>query len=178
MSRPDGRGKKAPGNATCLETQKEKMMTISRRLHSKGFTLMEVLVAMVIAGTGLLAFATMQAAALKGENMSDSFTTANQILRNVSERVLKNATNVAAYDGMNLSGNPSSDLKLNCPTLDPVPACLRDFGDWENAILGLPNGILSISSVPSSNFQLVTASLIWQDVMGSHSISMPFQVAP
>ena len=151
---------------------------ISHLNNSDGFTLMEVLVAMVITGTGLLAFASMQAAALKGENMSDSFTTANQMVRNVSERILKNATNVVAYDGMKVASNSATDKKLNCPTLDPMPACLRDFTDWQNAVTDLPGGNLSISSVPSGNFQMVTANVAWQDIMGSHTISMPFQVAP
>jgi len=153
-------------------------MKILPLVHTKGFTLMEVLIAMVIAGTGLLAFATMQVSALKGENMSDSFTSANQVLRNVSERVLKNASNVAAYDGMIISGAPLTDSKQNCPSLDPIPACLQDFNDWQNAVSDLPEGNLSITALPSGNFQVVTASLAWQDIMGSHSISMPFQVAP
>ena len=143
-----------------------------------GFTLIEVMVSLVIAGTGLLALASMQATALKGGNMASGITTANQMLQNATERILKNAVNVAAYDGMQISTDTTTNTRVNCPTLDPVPACLRDFLDWQNAIAELPKGSMTISSTSSGNFELVTVAVAWEDMMGGHAMSTPFQVAP
>ncbi|MFQ5543049.1 MAG: type IV pilus modification protein PilV [Nitrospiria bacterium] len=147
---------------------------ISSLKNERGFTFIEVLVAMFIVTFGLLALASMQVTALKGAAVGGNTTHANQLARDVVERVLKNATNVGSYDGMQTSTNQ----RQNCPTLVPSPACLQDFTVWQNTITALPNGDLTIASIPGPNFDTVNVNVSWQDPSGSHAVVLPFQVAP
>ena len=142
--------------------------------NTKGFTLIEVMVALVILEFGLLGLAAMQAQALRATSMGGNVAIANTIARDVAERIMKNALNVGAYDLM----ATNTGLRPNCPNLAPPPVCAQDFNDWQNTITNLPQGVLQISSTVGATFDTVVMTVSWQDGMGSHSINTPIQVAP
>lgn len=141
----------------------------------KGFMLLEVLIGMLILTIGLLGLASMQGQALRATSMGGHTTLVNNIIRDVSDRIIKNATNVGSYDSMDTTG---AGLKPNCPNIVPEPVCSIDFTDWQNTLANLPQGGLQITSVASANFDTVTVRVSWQDAMGNHSLSSSFMVAP
>ena len=142
--------------------------------NTKGFTLLEVMVSLVILEVGLLGLAAMQGQALRATGMGGNVAIANTIARDVAERIMKNARNVGAYDLM----ATDTGLRPNCPNIAPPPVCEQDFTDWQNTITNLPQGVLQISSTVGAAFDSVIMTISWQDGMGSHSINIPVQVAP
>jgi len=142
--------------------------------HTKGFTLIEVMVAMLVITVGLLSLATMQATALKATSVGGNMSVANNMARDAAERLFKNASNIGAYDGMDtLAG-----VTPNCPNLVPSPVCQQDFTDWQASITNLPQGKLQIISLVGGNFDSVLLTVSWTDIKGSHNLRLPLQVAP
>lgn len=139
-----------------------------------GFSLLEVVIAILILTVGLLGLASMQGQALRATNMGGNSAVAKGIAMDVMERIIRNSQNVRAYDGMSLSNG----TKPNCPNITPLPACALDFNDWQNMVSSLPNGDLQISVNQGSNFDTVTLLVSWQDAMGTHTINVPLQIAP
>ncbi|MBN2255859.1 MAG: prepilin-type N-terminal cleavage/methylation domain-containing protein [Deltaproteobacteria bacterium] len=74
---------------TCMTVDKEK----GRR--NKGFTLIEVMIALFILSVGLLAVATMQISAIRGNRMGNDITQATFLAEDTLEQ-LKNSSNIAA----------------------------------------------------------------------------------
>lgn len=146
----------------------------SRDRGSQGFTLLELMITLVILSVGLLGLATMQTQALKAIVSGGKITIANNLVRNAAERIIRNSANSGSYAGMN-TGNGT---RPNCPALTPPPACATDFTEWQSRVTRLPQGLLQVTSTAGASFDTVTVNLSWQDTMGSHSITLPLQVAP
>lgn len=141
---------------------------------TKGFTLIELLVAIFLLTFGLLGLAALQGQALRGTGMGGNTTVANKMVRDVADRILKNAANVAAYNGM----NTNTGVRPNCPAIIPTPVCAQDFADWQNAMTSLPRGVLQIANTVGATFDTATVTISWQDAIGSHTVVLPMQVAP
>jgi len=141
---------------------------------SQGFTLLELMIALVVLTIGMLGLATMQGMALKATASGGNITIANNLVRNAAERIVKNSANSGAYAGM----NTSSGSRPNCPNLTPAPVCATDLTDWQLKVTGLPQGLLRVTSTAGATFDTVTVIGSWQDSMGQHSVTLPFQVAP
>ena len=77
------------------------------RRHQQGFSLIEILIAVVILSVGMLSIATMQTAALKGNARSNDLTARTTACSNVVERLL--ALPFTDPDLANGSHNPQSD---------------------------------------------------------------------
>ena len=140
--------------------------------EAKGFTIIEVLVAITILAIGMLGLASLQGQAFRATGMTQSSTTANNLTRNVMERILRNADNVSAYNAM----DTSTGLRPSCPTLIPPLVCDRDFNDWQNTVATLPQGVLQITTTPGVNFNTVSVNVSWRDAKGNHSVVLPIQV--
>lgn len=140
----------------------------------RGFTLIELLVAVFLLAFGGLGLAALQGQALRATGMGGFTTTANKIVRDAADRIIRNAANVNAYNGM----NPNTGVRPNCLAINPTPICAQDFADWQNAIAGLPQGVLQITTAAAGNFNTATVTVTWQDAMGNHTVVLPVQVAP
>ncbi len=143
-------------------------------LGMKGFSLIELMIAIFLLTFGLLGFAALQGQALRATGTSGSATTANMIVRDAADRILRNAENVGAYNAM----NTRTGARPNCPVINPTPVCAQDFTDWQNAVAALPQGVLQITTTPGANFDAVAVTVQWQDPMGSHTVVQPIEVAP
>ena len=138
-----------------------------------GFTLIEVLVTIFVLTVGLLGLAALQAQALRASGSSGETTTANALLRNVTDRIIYNAANVNAYSGM----NSATGARPNCPVLALPAVCEQDFTNWQAAVTALPGGVLQIAVIAGATFNTATATVTWQDQMGGHTMTIPIQVA-
>lgn len=140
---------------------------------SEGFTLLELMIALVVLSVGLLGVATMQATAIKATVSGGKITIANNLVRNAAERIVKNSVNSGSYGGM----NTGTGAKPNCPNLMPPPVCAADFTEWQTQVAKLPQGLLQVTSTAGATFDTVTVFVNWQDTMGSHTVTLPLQVA-
>jgi type IV pilus assembly protein PilV len=116
-----------------------------------GFTLIEVLIAMMVLAIGLLGFAALQALSVKNNLAAYTHGQAIQLLYDMSDRMRANRTTAASYLITN-SNNVAGPSNTNCtPTAAPTaanaaactPAVLanNDLFDWNTAITAsLPLG--------------------------------------
>lgn len=98
--------------------------------RDEGFTLIEVLIAILLVGIGLLAVAGMQTTAMRGNSFSRDTTLGTQLAEEMMERIRVNAlTTPNRYDGIDTAGA--------CGGTDPA---LGDCQQWTAALAasGLP----------------------------------------
>jgi type IV pilus assembly protein PilV len=69
-----------------------------KSINNKGFTLIEILIAICILGFGLLATAQMQAMAIKGNSFANKTTTASILAQDKMEELRGSASPVSGAD--------------------------------------------------------------------------------
>jgi type IV pilus assembly protein PilV len=135
--------------------------TISRRSHGeKGFTLVEVLVALVILAIGLLGIAMMQTTALTANQGGYLRSQAVLQVQDIVERMRANAQGV----GEGLYDNIPDTIPDDPGTCSPCTSAqlqARDHYEWakHNSVL-LPQGKGTVVSADGVNFDI---SLEWMD---------------
>lgn len=130
----------------------QKMSTMPEQTHESGFTLIEVLIAMVIFSIGVLAVASMQTNALLGNTKGLSQT---------------EATSWATSQVEQLMSLPFTDPLLRSATshgpVTPDPENQYQI-DW--SVVDTPN--------PNPVLKTVTVNVSWTDRAGGHSHSFQF----
>jgi type IV pilus assembly protein PilV len=92
--------------------------------RESGFTLLEVLIAVLLIGLGLLAVAGLQTTAIKGNSFARETTLATQLAEEMVERIRVNAlTTPELYNGINTSAA--------CSGVNPA---LGDCQQWAAAL--------------------------------------------
>ena len=121
----------------------------------KGFTLVEVLVALLILTIGILGFAALQVTALRGGSSSHLRSQAVLVAYDVMDRLRANRSAAVA-------GNYNLTLGNAPPVGDGTPPLADDdLADWYNTYLSL---------LPESDAQIIcnaealcTVTIVWND---------------
>ena len=118
-------------------------------IQTTGFTLLEVMIAMVIFSIGLLGLASLQATALQNEHASYSRSQAILLAYEMADRIKANPGGSVNYvidtNTVTVSGYSGSDMCVsnNCTITDIVK---YDMGEWKGAITALlPGGKSAIT---------------------------------
>lgn len=125
------------------------------RLGKEGFTLIEVLVAIVIITIGLLAVASMQTTAASGNTSSRNLTIAAQLTEEMIDRVRANAGDTPnIYNGLDTNA---------CAGTDPV---LGDCTQWrtrlQNSGLSGARGQVTVTNNnPIVKTATITVTVTW-----------------
>jgi len=101
----------------------------------QGFTLLEVLIALLVLSIGLLGLAALQTTGLRSNEMASMRTTATQLAYDISDRMRANPAGVDANEYL-LAGGAT-------PTGTSVAKL--DLIAWYNAVIALPGGRSSIT---------------------------------
>ncbi|HEY0585694.1 MAG TPA: type IV pilus modification protein PilV [Pseudoduganella sp.] len=111
------------------------MLTSARRMHryQHGFSLLEVLVAIVILTFGLLGTAALLAKVYLAGVESYQRTQATLLLQDMAERISANRTLASSYVTANAIGTGDTQ-QISCIGLAAGPA--RDICEWSNALKG------------------------------------------
>ena len=128
---------------------------------SRGFSLLEVLITMIVVALGLLGVAGMQVASIKLADAADIRSKGAVFVNEIAERILTNPSNAAAY-AVSLTGSVSA-----------APAG-PDVTAWKASLASsLPQGKGSIQISPDTtcpvgavivgNCLLVTISVQWDE---------------
>jgi type IV pilus assembly protein PilV len=129
---------------------------VQQRRHAAGFTLVEVLVALVVLSIGLLGVAALQMVGLKG-NLSASFRTqASYLADDILDRMRANYT---AARGL--------QYQLTLGATAPAgadPTAVADVTAWVAELQTLPSGQGSISVNATTN--IATVTIKWLDTRG------------
>jgi len=131
------------------------LITMNIKINNKiqhGFTLVEVMVAMVIFSVGLLGLAGLQSLGMTNNQTAYNRTVAMQLASNMSDRM---RTNVTAVDAGTYSAVPALavpvGLATDCiaATCTPGQLAAFDIFEWQTTIAAeLPQGRGSVTAVP------------------------------
>lgn len=124
----------------------------------KGFTLIEVLVAVTIVSIGLMAIAGMQSTAISGSRSANDLTIAIQLAEEMVERIRING-------GGSPEGYNGIDTSNSCAGSDPA---LGDCTQWKNRLAEANSGILNAvgtitvtADSPASDMAKVIVTVTW-----------------
>ena len=131
------------------------LITMNIKINNKiqhGFTLVEVMVAMVIFSVGLLGLAGLQSLGMTNNQTAYYRTVAMQMASNMSDRMRTNisAVNAGTYNAVAAVAVPAP-LVTDCIAATCTPAALGAFDifEWQTTIAAeLPQGRGSVTRVP------------------------------
>lgn len=129
---------------------------------SKGFTLIEVLIAVIVLATGLLGFAALQALTLKDSQSSYHRSVATQLAYDIADRMRANHGVAGTYTAIDpTAATAQADCKT---TVGCTPAAIaeNDLYEWNLALQTLPLGTGSITAAAG----VYTVDIAWDDSRG------------
>lgn len=133
-------------------------------MKQSGFTLLEVLVAMLVLSIGLLGLAGLMASSMRNNQSAYHSTQATWLAYDILDRIRANRAGALAggYSAANALGSPA-----NCSTAAPSGSiAAQDIGGWKNMIAcALPEGDGSITVTPANSRASITIQ--WNDSRGS-----------
>ncbi|WP_243217631.1 type IV pilus modification protein PilV [Methylobacter sp. S3L5C] len=127
---------------------------------SAGFTLIEVLIAMVVLAVGLLGLAGLQATSLRNNQSAYTRSQATQLSYDLAERMRANIAGKVTYTSISPS---SANANANCLTstgCSPVEMAENDLYQWNLAVASaLPGGVGTVAIATG----VYTVSINWDD---------------
>jgi len=134
-----------------------------------GFTLIEVLVALVVMAVGMLGIAGLYIESLRSGHMSISYTNAVTLAASMADRIRANANGVAAYAGAAAGNAVAGTAASNCVNgnVDCTAAQLA-LDDWfwwyENVKDQMPEGRqVSVQVVNTPPVNVYTIVMQWPE---------------
>lgn len=127
-------------------------------MHSTGFTLVEVLVAVLVLSIGLLGLAGLQANSLRFNTDSSIQTQATYIANDMADRMRANASSVANYPATAATQNASCYAAGGC---SPLQMVANDIFEWNQALATLPAGQGAITAIAGGLF---TITVMWDEL--------------
>jgi type IV pilus assembly protein PilV len=114
---------------------------------SHGFTLMEVLIAIVILSVGLLGMAALTVGIINGNKFSNDVTKATTLAKDKMEDVIRSG----------YSGPPQTET----PVIDNYGTILPDYGEYER--ITVADLYTSGTDWPPDGIKVVTVTVNWKD---------------
>lgn len=102
--------------------------------HSRGFSMIEVLVTIVILSVGLLGVAALMVQSQHVEYESYQRGQALLLVEDMAQRIINNRTDVASY--VQASAIPDSQTTEDCTALGTPTAVQVDICEWQNGLRG------------------------------------------
>lgn len=130
-----------------------------------GFTLLEVLVAVVIISLGMLGVAALLVTVQKAETSSYIQQQAVQTAYDMLDRMRANLSGVqAGYYNGSYSGTSTASTNCNASVCSSQQLADYDTSQWTSDIDALPQGAGTVASAVSSNGNVnVTVTVSWSD---------------
>lgn len=139
----------------------EATSTMSTRPRSRGFTLLEVLIALVVLSIGLLGIAALQGVGLRSSHGAYLTSQASLLAYDMADRIRANVNEFAAAEATDEDGVPATNGSL-AVTCDGNAT--SDIGQWACAVETLlPAGSGEISRTASGAVTTYVIRVEWED---------------
>jgi type IV pilus assembly protein PilV len=132
-----------------------------------GFTLLEVLIALLILSIGLLGLASLQTNGLRSNQMASMRTTATQLAYDIADRMRANPAGVDAQNYVIAANDadPVIPAGENCEgvTCTTSQMATYDLAQWRGATRSLPGGTSSIARIVTGAVVTHTVTIYWDE---------------
>ncbi len=136
-----------------------------------GFTLIEVLIAMLVLAVGLLGLAGMQATSLKNNQSAYNRSRATQLAYDLADRMRANVVGKSSYTAiLPSSAATQTDCLTVTTTCTVADMAQNDLFEWNSTVnSSLPSGIGTISVSGS----IYTIRITWDDDQDGNDTNNP-----
>ena len=153
-----------PGQNGNMPQRKSHAAPFSSATRDAGFTLLEVLIALVVLSIGLLGLAALQSTGLRSTHGANLVSQSSILAYDMADRIRANPQVVASYVGY------ETDCPEPAPALgaNPDTAALAafDLAQWSCSIEGLlPAGRGLINGVTADGITRYTITVEWRDLL-------------
>ncbi len=139
------------------------------KMSEKGFTLIEVLVAVLVLAIGLLGLAALQTTAMKNNQSAFYRSQATQLAYDMADRMRVNLANAQLYNGSTyITLSPTSaNAQAGCTAI--ANACTaaqmaqQDLFEWNRDITSTTNGLPSGVGTIAVSGTIYTITINWDD---------------
>ena len=138
---------------------------INRQRKQDGFTLLEVLIALLVLSIGLLGLAGLQTIGLRSNQMATMRTLVTQGAYDMSDRMRANQTGVDAQSYVQSITNTVPEITVNCArtTCTAAQVVVFDKANWLTEVTKLPGGRGRITRDASGSFVQHTITIFWDE---------------
>lgn len=143
-----------------------------------GFTLIEVLIALVVLAFGMLSLARVLGRSAQAEMEAYQRTQAMTLAAEMAHRVTNNPKQAALYVGDYIPTGPGED----CAALDPADVLERDKCSWRNRLLGadtvdqakaIGSPIAARGCVLNPAPNIYVVAVAWQGLLATEAADSP-----
>lgn len=138
--------------------------------NKKGFSLIEVLIAMLVLTVGLLGLATLQASSLKNNQSAYYRSQATQLAYDIADRMRVNSLAKEFYLSSNKVPSAAQNQASACIPSVPTTTCMpekmaeHDLYEWNQALTSLlPNGTGRIGVMAVAGLLTYVVMIDWDD---------------
>jgi type IV pilus assembly protein PilV len=138
-----------------------------------GFTLIEVLVAVVILALGLIGLAGLQATGLANNQSAYNRSQVSQLAYDITDRMRSNSSVAASYVAATAAGsipvcpngtNPCTSCTTTATPCNQAAMVTKDVFEWKNALrTTVPNGDGFIVQEPPAGSGIYRVTVQWDD---------------
>ena len=149
-----------------------------RFLNTRGFTLIETLVALVVLSVGMMGIAAMYSQSMGAGRTAYYRTQAVTLAADLADRIRVNRLAGAGYAGAALDNNCDADGGAIPNDCSPGQLAAHDLLRWRAAVAQvLPNGVGAVAFNPVTLPPTYTISVTWTEVnQGNLTYTMTIQV--
>jgi type IV pilus assembly protein PilV len=150
------------------------VMDISLHRSQTGFSLIEVMVALVVVSVGMIGIAALYGQGLSAGRTALYRTQAVNLASDMADRIRVNRRGGAAYGGAAANNNCDPPAAVNC---NPAQMAAHDLWVWTNQIQQqLPNGVGTVQFTGTTP-ATYTITVTWQDTgLGAVNYQLAIQV--
>lgn len=136
------------------------MMTTTS--HQQGFTLLEVMIALVIFSIGLLGLAGLQGISVNNNQVAFSRTVASQLAYDIADRIRNNKTADYKIDTDNITGTPASCV-TSSKDCNPSALAAYDLWEWKQTLTNSNNNLSAAEGFITSATSGYTITIAWDE---------------
>jgi len=124
--------------------------------NQHGFTLLEVLIALLILSIGLLGLAALQTVGLRSNQMATMRTQATLIAYDITDRMRANPTGVDAQEYVITTSQAPGDTSA-------TGQALADLTEWRADVIRLPGGRSKIERTVNGTTSIHRVTVYWDE---------------
>ena len=132
-----------------------------------GFTLLELLIALLVLSIGLLGLAALQTVGLRSNQMASMRTVATQMTYDMTDRMRANPDGMTTANQYYVldTGDATPSIATDCDAEACTTEELADFdlNHWRTRISSLPGGLSKVTQTTTAGFTTHTITVHWNE---------------